>query len=106
MAIVEVTDAGSGQTFEVAIGDEFVLRLSENPTTGFRWQVSVSGDGELQPKGDRFEPDGASLLPGAAGHRVLTFVASRAGTVTMFLVLRRAWEPSAETSKQIAVIVR
>jgi predicted secreted protein len=52
MTTVEVSDAGFGQTIELAVGDELVLRLSENPTTGFRWEVPQSGDSELLPRGD------------------------------------------------------
>ena len=106
MARIEAIDPGSGQTFEVSTGDELVLRLPENPTTGYRWRVSQSDSGDLEQTGDSFAPGSDPAVPGAGGARVLSFAASRAGTVILSLVLQRPWEASATTTKQITVVVR
>ena len=44
-----VTASDNGRAIEVASGDELIIEVSENPTTGFRWAL----DGNL--------PDGLSL---------------------------------------------
>lgn len=105
MSTVELTDSGLGQAVDLSMEDRLVLRLSENPTTGFRWQTSQSGAGELRLIDDHFESGGAPLLPGAAGHRVLTFSPSRAGSVTLSLVQQRPSGASAGRSNQITVVV-
>ena len=40
-----------GRTVDLRVGQELEIRLTENPTTGFRWQIESSGGpaGELQP---------------------------------------------------------
>lgn len=34
-----LTTEDDGQTIEVSIGDEVILELGENPSTGYRWQA-------------------------------------------------------------------
>ena len=41
MLIIGASDAG--QTVELPVGQTMELRLEENPTTGFRWNVEASG---------------------------------------------------------------
>jgi inhibitor of cysteine peptidase len=88
---VELSTAGGG-TYRLARNEEVVVRLPENPTTGYRWHITHSGDGELVPTGDAhvMGPDGAT--PGAAGQRVLRFVARKSGSVSLKAVMRRPWE--------------
>jgi inhibitor of cysteine peptidase len=106
MAGVEITENGFGQTHDLRLGDGLVLRLHENPTTGFRWVKELSGDGALQPTDDRFEPGGVAPRPGAAGHRIFQFVASRAGTVHIALARKRAWESASAENAHLTVVVR
>ena len=39
MAAVSLTKANNGQSIEVRQGDEIILRLPENPTTGYGWHI-------------------------------------------------------------------
>jgi Predicted secreted protein len=39
MAAVELTEANNGESIEVHPGDEIILHLPENPTTGYRWHI-------------------------------------------------------------------
>lgn len=66
-----------------------VVRLPENPTTGYRWQIA-SDDSCLRLDDDRFE--GAQSPRGAGGARVLVFEAVRAGSVSLQLLKSRSWE--------------
>ena len=45
--VVTLTEANNGQAIELRQGDAVDLRLHENPTTGFRWQV-VRADGLVE----------------------------------------------------------
>ncbi|HEV7692942.1 MAG TPA: protease inhibitor I42 family protein [Hyphomonadaceae bacterium] len=97
--MIEMSVNNSGQTQAVPLGEEILVRLPENPTTGYQWQVSFSGSGEVASIGDSFEAGTASSAPGAAGHRILRFKATRPGAVKLALVERRAWEAAAIGAK-------
>ena len=102
---MELSETGLGTTREIGVGEELLLRLPENPTTGFRWQITCSGDGELQPLDDRFEL-GGDALPGSAGQRVLRFVARKPGTVQLSAAYRRPWEPGSQPARQLTLTIR
>jgi inhibitor of cysteine peptidase len=89
MRPVELAQEDSGRRRTLSVGEVLVIRLAENPTTGYRWQAEFDS-GRLQASDDRFEP--SSDLPGAAGMRYLTFRALAPGETRLRLVNRRAWE--------------
>jgi len=90
---IEVSNAPSGSRHALARGDELTLTLPENPTTGFLWQFTRSGPGELEPIDDRLGAGPGVSAPGASGHRQVRFVARQPGEVTLEAMLRRAWDP-------------
>jgi len=106
MATVEIQGPGLPPTRELRVGDELILRLPENPTTGFRWQVNPSADPALRRVDDRFEPGSGSPLPGAGGTRVFTFAASSPGTVQLSLAHRQEWEPTGGTEQRLVIVIR
>lgn len=76
-----------GREVTVATGDRLVLRLPENPTTGYLWTWEETG--ALQLTRDETEPGTA---PGAAGIRVLEVIATESGRAVLALTCRRAWD--------------
>jgi len=64
------------------------VRLEENPTTGYRWEVETAEG--LTLVSDSFEPGG--LLPGAAGMRVFQFRVPDAGTHNLSIKNWREWK--------------
>jgi inhibitor of cysteine peptidase len=85
---VVVTKANAGDTVHVKTGDAVVVRLPENPTTGYRWQFdAVVG---LTVSGESYSP--GSSAPGAAGERTLRLVAAAPGIYLFTAVMRRPWE--------------
>ena len=101
MVELSATDGGSSHT--LSLGDELLVRLAENPTTGYRWQFSQSGAGVLRLVDDRTEPGGGGGLPapGAAGHRVVRFVADSSGAVELVAVQRRSWEADSAATPRL-----
>ena len=89
MRPVELAQEDSGGRRTLTVGDDVAIVLTENPTTGYRWQAEYDQQ-RLQDVGDRFEP--ASDLRGAPGVRYLAFRALTAGQTQLRLVNRRAWE--------------
>ena len=89
MLDVEVGQGDCGSSRTVALGEDVAVALPENPTTGYRWQVSADHS-FLQLTGDGFEA--VTDLRGASGIRLLTFRTVRPGRVRLTLERRREWE--------------
>ncbi len=92
------TEADNGSKVQAAVGDEFAIRLAENPSTGYTWTLA-------QPSGlklvrDEFEQPDASPVPGgpspalvgAPGTRVFEFEVTGTGTQLVQAVYHRTWE--------------
>jgi inhibitor of cysteine peptidase len=88
---VELTEADAGGEHALGVGQEVVLRLPENRTTGYRWQLSVPDGVAVTDDGYDAAPSGA---PGAAGTRTFRLRATAAGTHRVTARLRRSWEQS------------
>jgi inhibitor of cysteine peptidase len=90
LACIQISAAESGKSFAVRVGDELVVSLPENPTTGYRWQLDSPGSLFVVENDDFALPQHAGI--GAAGTRLLTLRATAAGRASLHLVLRRDWE--------------
>jgi inhibitor of cysteine peptidase len=102
MALVELTGAESGQTIRVRPGDEIVLRLRENPTTGFRWQVETAAPFVVEIA-DNFELDAQPQI-GSGGSREWRFqVTSSQGVGRLALKHWQSWEGDASISDRFSV---
>lgn len=101
MAEIAVNLGSSGGRVSASAGDFIVVRLSESPTTGHRWEVESSGGLELS--NDSFS--GSSGAPGAGGERVFRFAAVTPGLASIKATLRRAWETGIPGQRQFEVTV-
>ncbi|WP_416974233.1 protease inhibitor I42 family protein [Streptomyces sp. 4F14] len=105
----EVRVSARDSRARVRAGDDLVVELPENPTTGFRWEVrGIEG---LELTGDDYTPAPAPAptgLVGAGGTRVLRLRAREAGEGRLELVYRRSWEAEGENAGeyflQVAVV--
>jgi inhibitor of cysteine peptidase len=86
---LDLGPADAGTHRSARVGDRAEVRLPENPTTGYRWQIA-SDDSRLRLVDDRFE--GAQAPRGAGGVRVLVFEAVQAGSASLRLTKSRSWE--------------
>lgn len=90
-----VLDASAdGTIVRLAVGETVSLRLEENPTTGYRWQVDSSGAPALSLDSDTYEaPPGTA--PGSPGHHVWGFrVVTPQATAIRLSYRRRGGAPS------------
>ena len=101
MAEIAITLGSSGSRVSASAGDFIVVRLSENPTTGHRWEVESAGGLELL--NDSFM--GSSGVPGAGGERVFRFAAVTPGLAGIKATLRRAWESGIPGQGQFEVTI-
>jgi len=103
---VVVTEADDGGAMRVAVGDRIVIRLGENPSTGFTWTLQQSRG--LKLLGDDLEQDTASPgLVGAPATRVFELEAVGAGTQMVEAVYHRPWEHRDDTgTREFTLTVR
>ena len=87
---MELTESDAGTEHSVDVGQELVVRLRENPTTGFRWDLSVPADG-LALDDDSYDAE-VPGRPGSGGVRTFRLRATVPGTHRLGAALRRPWE--------------
>jgi inhibitor of cysteine peptidase len=90
-------------TVQAGVGDAIEVALSENPSTGYRWEVADADGQILTVEDNRFSVTQGAI--GGAGSRRVTFRARRAGTARISLMLRRHWEPANAAIARWAVTV-
>jgi inhibitor of cysteine peptidase len=97
--------SGSETPFAMKVGDEFVLTLESNPTTGYRWQVADKLDGKIIRliSSEYKAPD--TKLAGAGGNEVWTFRAEGRGKTAINLIYVRPWEKDTPPAKTATVII-
>lgn len=87
-----------GDDIDVAQGQEFVVALAANPTTGYAWTAADNPDVTFVSSKQLTD----STLPGAGGTQELTFRADHPGSSTLELDYERSFEqgvPPAKTAK-------
>lgn len=99
-----LTKADNGKTVEPMVGQEIVLRLAGNPTTGYSWAAKALEGKAIRPVGQvKYEQDaGQAGRVGAGGTFEFRFQAVAEGSATISMVYARPWEkdkPPAETFK-------
>jgi inhibitor of cysteine peptidase len=93
-------------TVTVRRGNSIAVRLQENPTTGFTWNLTTSPG--LQIVSDSYIPsDTTGKLIGSGGTHVWEISALSVGGQTIQAVYRRPWEQATgnETAFFLTVVV-
>jgi inhibitor of cysteine peptidase len=87
------TGYDSGKTITVKKGEVFRVKLAENPSTGYAWEMTTS-DG-LKRISDRYVAnDVAGRIAGAGGVRTWDIRAMEEGSQKLYGTYRRPWEPA------------
>lgn len=94
MQEIIILQSDKGKTFEPHQGDSILIRLEENPTTGYIWEVDVANDQIIYLKDSNFSTANDTVI-GGGGIRIFTFTAQSPGTGEVKLELRREWEEKA-----------
>ncbi|GAV45361.1 protease inhibitor I42 family protein [Streptomyces acidiscabies] len=98
----EVRVSARDSLVQVRAGDDIVVELPENPSTGYLWEIT--GIEGLEVTGDDHASAPTGLV-GAGGSRVLRLRAEKAGEGRLELVYRRSWEAEGENAGQYALRV-
>lgn len=87
------TTAANGTTVQQTLGDEFNVRLEENPTTGYSWNMTSTAGLDLAS--DQYIPSQPSgTIVGAGGVHSYLYKAVMAGDQALHGEYRRPWVPA------------
>jgi inhibitor of cysteine peptidase len=88
---VRLTEEDSGKKLRVRAGDRVVIRLAENPSTGYRWKVTRRPDRVVarvtrsKYEAEPTESEGGPPVVGSGGTRTVRLRAVGAGRTAMRL---------------------
>lgn len=102
-----VTEKDMGETIRIGVGEEVLVKLKGNPTTGYTWETAEGDEAILKQIGEaEFTPDRAAI--GAGGTLTLRFKAIGKGTTALRLIYHRPFEKNTPPIKsfQIDVVVQ
>ncbi|MDI3507215.1 MAG: inhibitor of cysteine peptidase [Methanoculleus sp.] len=82
-------ETNNNETVTVPVGSNITIRLEENPTTGYEWNVTSSTG--LQLVNDTHDAQETELV-GAPGVHVWEYIAAEQGAGEFSAVYMRSWE--------------
>ena len=101
----KLTATDNGGQADVKVGQQFVIELAGNPSTGYTWETKDLDASMFQQIGDAKFTSSNPGLAGAGGTLALTFKVVRAGTAVLTLVYHRPWETNVEPINTFTVTV-
>lgn len=105
MSKIEIVQRDRGKTFAARQGDLVVIRIEENPTTGYRWEICMVEQQVLEIlDSDYLIAPGGRI--GGGGTRIFRFRAKSPGISPVQLRLRRAWEPEDAVLESFSVNIQ
>jgi predicted secreted protein len=104
MSDIVIEKGQKDKVFQANRGDRVIIRLPENPTTGYRWQVEAKGPHALEPLSSSFLPYGDPAV-GRGGIRTFVFKVRACGDAPLQFALQRSWEPKQNAIDHFAVTI-
>ncbi len=102
MSEIVILDSDQGKTIEAHRGDSITIRLTENPTAGYHWEISGTNNHLVEfQSSDYLKPSKAVI--GSGGTRIFRFKVLSNGTDKIQIRLRRSWESEDRAVKIFAV---
>jgi inhibitor of cysteine peptidase len=93
----------AGQTINIGVGQEFIIALGSNQTTGYSWQESYD-ENMLELVAKKYEEAEEGMV-GAGGVEYFRFKTLKAGGTEITLVYKRPWEePTPEDITKVFTI--
>ncbi|HYY58305.1 MAG TPA: protease inhibitor I42 family protein [Pyrinomonadaceae bacterium] len=86
----EVDEQSNGRSLRLSVGETFLIRLNENRTTGFRWELKSKGAPACE-LADSVETESSGRV-GEGGVHAWKFQAAKQGEATIKLQYHRPWE--------------
>ncbi len=102
-----ITEANNGTTINLENEETFYLRLKENPTTGYSWQLNLSQG--LSLISDEYYPpeskEGERSLVGAEGVHLWEIKAAAEGSQQVTGIYKQSWENETGTEDNFTLNV-
>ncbi|HBO2654502.1 TPA: protease inhibitor I42 family protein, partial [Pseudomonas aeruginosa] len=106
--VVTLDDADDCSPLKLTQGQELVLTLPSNPTTGFRWELRNPAASVLKRLGPEVYSNSEedSGLVGSGGESTWRFRVAASGDDRLELVYRRPWEKDAEPAESFSCAIQ
>lgn len=104
---VSLTESSAQSTVNLSAGDDLVITLTGNPTTGYIWEKVKGSKKMLQQQGDyQYTTSGSQV--GAGGIFIFSFKAAVPGTTKLRLIYHRPFEKNVKPlrTNDVTVIIR
>jgi inhibitor of cysteine peptidase len=102
---VTASMSDSGGTAVLIPYQPLVVRLQTNPSTGYGWTYTVTGDDVLRLDTVTGEAPAANGMVGVPGDQVWSFRAQGVGRAVLTYVYARSWEKNAVPAKTFTLTV-
>jgi predicted secreted protein len=96
------TETDNGMSIALTRGQVVKVRLNENPTTGYRWEPSVSSG--IQISDDTYTPSTPGRM-GSGGVRTWTLIISGTGEQHFTADYKRSWESGVADTYSLQFVV-
>lgn len=93
----------SGQTIDINVGQEFVIALGSNATTGYSWQESYDAT-MLELVKWNYDEEAQEGLVGVGGIEYFRFKALKVGTTQISLTYKQPWEGGGEGETKVFTV--
>lgn len=93
--------------FETYIGDKIYVELCSNPSTGFEWVYTMSGDTAVREVDHGYQAPNSDV-PGTPGKQTWIFEAASEGTTEIIMTYSQPWDGGIKDkwTYKIGVVVR
>jgi inhibitor of cysteine peptidase len=103
---IAFNESVNGQTVKVEPNQEFSIKLSSNPSTGFKWEWRPNETEIIKFISSKYKPASEEKnIVGGGGIETFIFKTSRIGIDEIELVYRRAWEKDVPPAKIVRFVV-
>jgi inhibitor of cysteine peptidase len=104
MAQTAYSEADNGKVITVSSGDTFTIKLYENPSTGYSWNLTLSNG--LQLVSDQYVADEVPAdIVGSGGNHVWIVKAVTPGSYVISGTYKRPWEQVSDGQKTFMLTV-
>ena len=103
---IENSSINNNFTITVNRGQQFVLTLESNPTTGYEW-LAVFNKNLINSISHKYEPPSLSTtIVGQSGKEIFTFKALTNGTTALRMLYKREWEREPIQVKEFLINIK